>query len=755
MNRRSFLVLAGLTGGGLLAGCSSLSRQSVRGASLAANKRSITLNAWLRLDTDGWVTVTMSKSEMGQGVHTALLMLVAEELDCGWSALRFEDAPIEPVYGNISTFAEGVPFRADDHSLLARSARWVMTSGARQLGFVVTGGSSSLRDLWWPLRQAAAATRACLIAGVARHWECEPSAVTVSEGRFALTGGREMGLGEAVALLGPEPRPPGEVVLKAPAAFKIIGHAVPRLEAKAKTEGSATFGIDVRVPGMLYAAVRMSPVRGGRVLTHNETKARALPGVRGVVAFEPTHEGSGGVAVVADGWWQARKALEALEIQFDDGPMRATSSAEVMATLSAALTKSRGFAYWKSGNAKQLIAASSRTLEAEYSAPFLAHATMEPMNCTVEYQGDRATVWAPTQVPGFARRAAAKALDLAEDRVEVKVTYLGGGFGRRLEVDFVAQAAAIARHFPGRAVQTLWSREDDLRHDFYRPACVSRFTAALDREGRIAAWDNVSASQAIVSRYLPRAAGLPFVGPDKSSAEGAFDAAYEFPAVRVGQVRVDLPVPIGFWRAVGHSHQAFFKESFLDECAHAAGADPLAYRLALLQQHPRQRAVLALAAERAAWGQPLAPASDGAPKARGIALHESFGSVVAQVAEVSVGKDGAVRVHRVVCAIDCGFPVNPNLITQQIESAVVFGLSAALHGKVDIEKGQVQPGNFHDYPPLRLDACPVIETHIVPSLAPPEGVGEPGLPPIAPALANALFALTGTRLRHLPLRLPA
>jgi isoquinoline 1-oxidoreductase beta subunit len=304
-------------------------------------------------------------------------------------------------------------------------------------------------------------------------------------------------------------------------------------------------------------------------------------------------------------------------------------------------------------------------------------------------------------------------------------------------------------------VQTLWSREDDLRHDFYRPACVSRFTAALDSEGRIAAWDNVSASQAIVSRYLPRAAGLPFVGPDKSSAEGAFDAAYEFPAVRVGQVRVDLPVPIGFWRAVGHSHQAFFKESFLDECAHAAGADPLAYRLALLRQHPRQRAVLALAAERAAWGQPLAPAADGVPKARGIALHESFGSVVAQVAEVSVGKDGAVRVHRVVCAIDCGFPVNPNLITQQIESAVVFGLSAALHGKVDIEKGQVQPGNFHDYPPLRLDACPVIETHIVPSLAPPEGVGEPGLPPIAPALANALFALTGTRLRHLPLRLPA
>jgi isoquinoline 1-oxidoreductase beta subunit len=337
----------------------------------------------------------------------------------------------------------------------------------------------------------------------------------------------------------------------------------------------------------------------------------------------------------------------------------------------------------------------------------------------------------------------------------MQVTYLGGGFGRRLEVDVVAQAASIAKAFKGRAVQLVWSREEDTRHDFYRPACVARFEAGLDAQGQITAWRNVSAGQAITPNFLPRNVGMPGMGPDKTTSEGAYDVAYEFPNVRVGHVTVDLPVPVGYWRAVGHSHQAFFKESFLDECAHAAKADPLSYRLQLLAQHPRQKAVLELSAKKADWGQPLPPAPDGARQARGIALHESFGTLVAQVAEVSVDAQGAIRVHRVVCAIDCGLAVNPNTIAQQVESSVAFGVSAALHGRIDIENGQVKQSNFHDYPALRMNESPLVETHIVPSTAHPEGVGEPALPPIAPAVANAVFALTGQRLRSLPLQLKA
>jgi len=380
---------------------------------------------------------------------------------------------------------------------------------------------------------------------------------------------------------------------------------------------------------------------------------------------------------------------------------------------------------------------------------------MEPMNCTVQFDGDKATVWVPTQVPGLARQAAAKAMGLKDEQVEMQLTYLGGGFGRRLEVDVVAQAATVAKAFKGRPVQLIWSREEDTRHDFYRPACVSRFEAGLDAQGRITAWRNVSAGQAITPNFLPRNVGMPGMGPDKTTSEGAYDVAYEFPNARVGHVTVDLPVPVGYWRSVGHSHQAFFKESFLDECAHAAKADPLQYRLDLLAQHPRQHAVLQLAASKAGWGQPLSPAPDGARKARGIALHESFGSIVAQVAEVSVSEQGEIRVHRVVCAIDCGLAVNPNTIAQQVESSVVYGLSAALYGRIDIAQGRVQQSNFHDSPVLRMAECPEVETHIVASTAHPEGVGEPALPPVAPVVANAVFVLTGQRLRSLPLKLGA
>jgi len=755
VKRRSFLLAATLCGGALVVGCARPDRQKVRGGALAVRDGQVALNGWVKVDRDGIVTAVMAKSEMGQGVHTALMMLVAEEMDCAWSQMRFDYAPIDPLYGNVTALSEGVPFRPDDAGTLARSARAAMEALMRQLGFMMTGGSSSVRDLWLPMRQAAAATRATLVAAVAAEWKVAAADVAASDGVFSAPGGRTIKLGDAVALLGPDPRVVDNASLKTPAQFKLIGRPLPRYDGAALVEGKATFGIDVRTEGLLHAAVRMAPVRGGSVRYFDGVQARALKGVVGVASFPAALDGTGGVAVVADRWWRASQALDKVAVEWDEGPMAGFSSAAAIDTLRHALDADDGFAFWKQGDAKAIIAASARTLTADYTAPYLAHATMEPMNCTVHFRGDAATVWAPTQVPDFARKAAAAVLGLDPGKVALHVTYLGGGFGRRLEVDHVAQAAAIAKQFPGKPVQVLWSREDDMRNDFYRPACASRFAAALDEHGRIAAWHNVSAGQAIVPGYFPRNAGLPIVGPDKTTSEGAFDVAYEFPAVRVGHARVDLPVPIGFWRGVGHSHQAFFKEGFLDECAHAAAADPFAYRRALLARHPRQRAVLELAAAKAGWGEPQAPAADGAKKARGIAFHESFGSTVVQVAEVSVGSNRAIRVHRVVCAIDCGLPVNPNTIAQQMDSAIVFALGAALRGRIDIDAGRVKQGNFDEYEPLRLAECPVIETHIVPSTEPPGGVGEVGLPPLAPAVANAVFAATGQRLRSLPLALAA
>jgi isoquinoline 1-oxidoreductase beta subunit len=755
VNRRSFLVAGTLAAGGFLVGCASASRQQLRGDPWTLKDGQVALNGWIKLAPDNTVTVVLAKSEMGQGVHTALMMLVAEELDADWPQLRTEYATIDKLYGNVAAMSEGLPFRPDDEGMLARSLRWAITQAMRQMGIMMTGGSSSIRDLWQPMREAAAVTRATLVDAVARHWQVQPAQVQVDNGRLIGPTGQSLPFGEALALLGQSPSPAAQYQLKTPEQFKVIGRPHARHDSAEKSTGKAVFGMDVQLPGMLYAALALAPVRGGRVREWNGRAASQKPGVEGVVAFEPLHGGTGGVAVVARRYWQAVQAVQALEVSFEDGPMAGADSKALTQTLRQALDTDEGFGFWRKGEALERIAGSQRVVRAEYSAPWLAHATMEPMNCTVQFDKDRATVWAPTQVPGLAREAAAKALGLEPEKVELRLTYLGGGFGRRLEVDFVAQAAAIARQFPGRTVQMIWNREQDMQHDFYRPAAVARYAAALDDQGRIQAWHGLSAGQAITPAYLSRAVGLPGGGPDKTTAEGAFDAAYEFPAVRVAHATVDLPVPVGFWRSVGHSHQAFFKECFLDECAHAAGSDPLAYRLQLLSQHPRQAAVLQLAADKAGWGRPLPAGPDGLSRARGLALHESFGAIVAQVVEVSVGPQREIRVHRVVCAMDCGLPVNPNTIAQQVESSVVYGLSAALAGEVRFEQGRAQLSNFHDQPPLRLAECPVIETHIVPSTAHPQGVGEPALPPLAPALANALFALTGQRLRSLPLRLNA
>jgi isoquinoline 1-oxidoreductase beta subunit len=720
---------------------------------LATTAGQVALNGWVVIASDDSVRVVMPKSEMGQGTHTGLAMVLADELDADWAAVRIEAAPVDKIYNNLATVVDGLPFHPDDGGSIQQVARWMTAKAMREIGTMVTGGSSSVKDLWFPMRQAGASARAMLVGAAAQAWGVPAAEIQVAAGVLSHASGKRARFGEMAAAAGRQVVP-ADPVLKTPAQFTLIGKAVPRIEAADKSTGRAVFGLDVQQPGQLYATLVMCPTLGGKVHAFDGAAALQLPGVKQVLAVDGYHGGTAGVAVIADSPWRALQAIKALTVSWDEKvPAAAFSSAAAMDQLARTLDGEIGFTYFKAGDVDAALTAAARTITAEYRAPYLAHATMEPQNCTVQFKDGKATVWAPTQVPGPARRAAALALGIDPEQVVVNVTLLGGGFGRRLDVDVVGQAAAIAKAAGGAPVQTFWTREQDTQHDFYRPAAVSRFTAGFDAQGALVAWRNVSAGQAIVPQVLGRLFGLPPAGPDKTASEGAFDQPYEWPAARIAHEIVDLPVPVGFWRSVGHSHQAFFKESFVDEAAHAAGQDPVAFRAALLKKHPRHLKVLQRAAELAGWGTPSAAAPDGAKSARGVALHQSFGSIVAQVAEVSVAADRAVRVHRVVCVIDCGMAVNPGLIRQQMDGAILFGLNAALHGQIDIVQGRVQQGNFHDMPMLRIADCPAITTEIIASSAHPEGVGEPGTPPIAPAVANALFALTGQRLRTLPLKL--
>lgn len=710
------------------------------------------LNGWVKIGADNTVGIVMCKSEMGQGIHTGLAMVLAEELDADWAQVRIERAPVDKIYQNIAAVIDGLPFHPDDDGTLKALAERVAGKAMREIGVMLTGSSSSMRDLWLPMREAGASARAMLVSAAAQLWKVSPAECRVEAGRVLHASGRNASFGELAAAAASQPLP-DRVTLKNPKTFKLIGQPRRRIEAASKMDGSARFGIDVIQPGMQYASVQMCPTLGGRVASFDPAAALTLPGVRKVMAVPGFNGGTGGVALIADTPWHAMQALKSVRVEWDHGPSANMNSDDIYRQLGQTLDKDDGFGFYRHGDVDAALKGAAKVIKAEYRAPYLAHATMEPMNCTVQFKDGRATVWAATQVPDLARSAVAKVLGIAPELVEVQVQLLGGGFGRRAEVDVIAQAAAIAREAGGVPVQTIWSREQDMTHDFYRPACVARFQAGLDAAGNLLAWHNVSAGQAIIPQAMRRLFDLPAAGPDKTTSEGAFDQPYEWPAARIGHAAVELPVPVGFWRSVGHSHNAFFKESFLDEVAAAAGRDPMAVRAALLARHPRHLKVLRRAAELSGWDRPLPAAADGSKRARGVALHQSFGAIVAQVAEVSVSADKRIRVHRVTCVIDCGLAVNPNLVRQQMESAIVYGLSAALNDELRIEKGQVQQSNFHDHPVLRLDECPVIETDIIASDAPPEGVGEPGTPPIAPAVANALFALTGQRLRSLPLKL--
>ena len=751
ISRRRFMLSGAAIAGALVVGWGVMPpRQRLNGSHpLPLTGGAVALNGWVAIAPDGTVTVAMPRSEMGQGVHTALPMLVAEELDVPLSSVRIAQAPIDKIFGNIAMLKDGLPFHPDDTGRLKAVVSWTVGKVARELGLIITGGSSSVKDAWQPMREAGATARAQLVAAAAKSWNANVADCRTDDGHVIHADGRRMGYGALVALA--VTSAPGEVRLKSPNEFKLIGRAQPRRDTPSKVNGAAVFGIDVRPPGMLYAALHMSPVIGGTVASVNADAVMKMPGVIKVVDFSsalPEKTGAGaGVAVIAKTYWQARMAAPALDIKWNDGPHAGLSSAAIYADFAAKLDQESGYAYYKAGDMDAVEGKApdvAKTIKAEYRAPFLAHAAMEPVNCTAQVKDGKVYLWAPTQSPGFAVEVAAKVGGVSADNVVLEVTLLGGGFGRRLDVDMVAQAVAIAKQTDGLPVQLIWSREEDTTHDVYRPAALARFSATLDAAGNVLGYDNKSASGSIGHQFFKRNLGLPAGGPDKTTAEGEFDMQYHFANQRISHVIVDSVVPLGYWRSVGHSHNAFFKESFIDELAHAAGKDSVDFRRGLLLQHPRHLAVLNAAVARAG----AAPAG----RAHGVALHQSFGTIVAQVAEVSV--DGTeIRVHRVVCAVDCGIAVNPNIIAQQVESGVVFGLSAALFGNVTIKDGKVEQTNYHDYPVLRMNQTPEVETIIMPSAEHPEGMGEPATPPIAPAVANAVFKLTGKRLRSLPLML--
>jgi isoquinoline 1-oxidoreductase subunit beta len=770
MKRRTFVLSALGAGAALLVGWGAMPPRSRHGTreTLPVVDGEVGLNGWIKIAADGAVLLAMHRSEMGQGVHTALATLVAEELNLPLARVRLIEAGMDKIYGNVAMFVGSLPLHptATEPGHESRGAKfgtWMVSKLARELGVNATGGSSTIADSWDVLRWAAATARAQLLGAASLQWKLSVDEITIVDGIVQHASGPKAHFGElARAAAG---LPPGTVTLKDRKDWTLIGKPLARTDALAKSQGRAGFGLDVRQPGQLYAALRMCPMLGGSPRAiRNENDVLSRPGVLRLERLRATHGSTAGVAVIARTTWHARQAVQALDVEWQAPPHDPAAglldSAAVLRQIEArALDAHRsggGFAFYSAGDAMDAEAQAAKNgsgmtvIDATYRAPYLAHATMEPMNCTAQWKDGRLALWAPTQVPGLARAAAARALSIPEDAVTVHVTLLGGGFGRRLEADFVAQAALLAQHVGGAPVQLVWSREEDMTHDFYRPAGVAAVRAVLDAQGKPVSLRITGAGDAITPRWmqrvLPALAG-PIDMPDKTAGEGLFDLPYAVPNQRIAHVATRSGVPIGFWRAVGHSHHAFFSEGLIDEMAAAAKQDPVAFRMSMLGGMPRHAAVLRLAADKAGWGQPLA-----AGRARGVALHESFGSIVAQVLEVSV-QGQQPRVHRVVCAIDCGTVVNPGIVAQQMESGVIFGLTAALFGKIDIVAGQVQQTNFPTYPLLSLAQSPAIETHIMPSTNPPAGVGEPGTPPVAPALAAALFALTGKRLRELPLAL--
>ncbi len=701
VSRRRFLQLSGVAGTGLMVGL------RLRPGGLAASglqaADSFQPNAWINVAPDGIVTLMVDEMEMGQGVITSIPMILAEELDVAWHAVRVEYGPTDP-----STWPRGIS----------------------------TGGSTSVRTAWDPLRTAGAQAREMLTQAAAQRWGVEPGACTTRDGEVRHQGSnRRLGYGELTeeAALLPVPEEPR---LKDPSEYRILGRRIPRDDTPAKTDGSQVFGMDVRLPGMLVATIMRSPVFGGRNTGFDASRALALPGVRSVFAV------SSGVAVVAVDTWSAIQGREALTgVTWDEGPVAAIDSVSLEAALRGHLD-GEGAVARDDGDVAAALAGAD-VLESEYYLPYLAHATMEPMNATAHIRADGAEVWAPTQNATNVQSVAAEVTGLEPSSIVVHSLPMGGGFGRRSNTDFAREAVEVAREFDV-PVKVVWTREDDTRGGWYRPVSAHRLRAVLNADGTPRAWSHHTAAASIFHGLNPaileRSGGV-----DRDAVNGARQLPYTIPNVRVEYSRESPGIPVWFWRSVGHSTNGFTTESFIDELAHRAEVDPFEYRRTLLQESPRHLGVLETVADAAGWGSSL-PAG----RARGISVHESFGSFVAQVAEVSL-EEGRLRVHRVVCAVDCGQNINPDTIEAQMDSSIAYGLTAALYGEVTLKNGRVLQSNFHDYLIARMNVMPRVETHIVQSGERPGGIGEAGLPPLAPAVTNAIFAASGQRIRRLPI----
>ena len=665
-------------------------------------------NAFIRIANDDSITIVVNKSEMGQGVYTSLPMLIAEELEADWSRIRVESAPVAAVYNHTG------------------------------FGMQLTGGSSSIPSSWEQLRRVGASARILLLRAAAQQWgvpesECHAENSQVIHAKSAKKSSYGA-LADAAAKL----PLPDNVALKSPKDFKLIGKATKRLDTPAKINGSAQFGLDVYLPGMLTVLIARSPVFGGKVKRFDAAEARKLPGVQGVYQV-PT-----GIAVAASGFWPAKTARDLLEIEWDEGPGAALSTPKMRAEF-LELAKQPGAVARKDGDTVQGFKAAHKAISAEYEVPYLAHATMEPLNVVVDLKPNHCIIWTGTQAQTMDCAMAAKTAGLKPEQVEIHTTFLGGGFGRRANPrsDFVIEAVQAAMAV-GKPVKVIWTREDDMRGGYYRPMWADHIEVGIAKDGKPLAWKHTIVGQSIVAD-TPFEAFLTKDGIDISSVEGAATLPYVIPNLQVELHSPKNAVPVQWWRSVGHSHTAFVVETMIDELAQLAGTDPVSYRLGILPAASRYRGVLQLAAEKAGWGKKKLPANH----AYGVAVHQSFDSYVAEIAEVSL-ENGKIRVHRVVAAVDCGMVINPDGVRQQIEGGVVYGLSAALHGAITLENGRVMQSNFHDYAPLRFSEMPQVEVHIVESSEAPTGIGEPGTPPIAPAVANAVFTLTGKRIRRMP-----
>ncbi len=707
--RRDFLRATAAIGGGLLVALRFENSAEASDSPNGAVSRDFTANAFVRIAPDGRTTVIINKAEMGQGVCTSLAMLVAEELDADWSKVAYEFAPVDPVYAHPG------------------------------YGIQMTGGSTSVAGMSLPLRKAGAAARALLVAAAAKQWGVAPSECTTLDGTVLhASSGKKLGYGELAASAVALPIP-DDVPLKDPKDFRLVGKSTHRLDTADKVAGKAQFAFDVRLPGMSTALVAHPPVFGAKVKSVDSSAALAVKGVSKVVEI------ASGVAVIASGFWPAKQARDRLKIEWELGDGAKISSDEMRVEYRK-LAKTPGLVARHDGDVDAAFKSAAKTIDAEYELPYLAHSTMEPLNCVVDLKPDSCEIWAGSQFQTLDHAAAVRVCGLAPEKVKLHTTFLGGGFGRRANPasDYIVEAVEIAKH-AGAPLQLIWTRTDDLRAGYYRPMWHSRLIGAFDAKGELVGWKHTIVGQSII-------AGTPFEpmmvkdGIDQSSVEGAAQIAYSIPNVQVELHTTKIGVPTLWWRSVGHSHTGFAVESFLDELANAAGVDPLEFRRKLLAKDPRRLRVLETAAEAAGWGKKLE-----AGRARGLAVHHSFESFAAHVAEISI-ENGKLRIHRFTSAIDCGRVVNPDTITAQLEGAVGFALTAALYSEITLHQGRVEQSNFHDYRMLRIHEMPAVDVHIVASDADSTGVGEPGVPPVAPALCNAIFALTKKRIRRLPIR---